>query len=387
MKFTFFSPVKIIFGSEHSEAINKETAGFGRQAFVVTGKNQQRVEGLLKELKRSGINYDCFVQRGEPRVEDISDAVSRAKQSEPDFVIALGGGSVIDAGKAIAALLANPQKIHNYLEVIGKGRGLTKKPVPMIAIPTTAGTGAEVTCNSVLKSFSHGVKVSMRSPLMYPDTAIIDPLLSITMPPEITAATGMDALTQLIEAFTSPFATPFTDALCRDGIKRVARSLQRAFHNGEDLDARMDMSLASLYSGIALANAKLGAVHGIAGPMGGMTDASHGAICASLLAPVMEQNIIQLEKNTPNSPALQKYREISAITTNKTDASLTNGIKWIKELTIKMNLKGLRALGLDETHCRLLAEHALKASSMTGNPVQYNYEEMLDLIKGTLANH
>lgn len=207
------------------------------------------------------------------------------------MVIGLGGGSVLDAGKAIAALVTNLGNVFDYLEVIGKGQPLVNAPLPFIAIPTTAGTGTEVTRNAVLGSPAHGVKVSLRSPMMLPSLAIVDPELTYGLPPEITASSGLDALTQLIEPFVSVKANPMTDAICREGIRHAAKSLRTVYHNGADASAREGMSLASLFGGLALANAALGAVHGFAGPLGGMLNAPHGAICAKLLPLVMEVNI------------------------------------------------------------------------------------------------
>ena len=206
-----------------------------------------------------------------------------------DTVIGFGGGAALDAAKAIAILMTNPGDVTDYLEIIGRGKTLTEPPVPCIAIPTTAGTGSEVTRNSVIASREERVKVSLRSPLMLPKVVVVDPELTYDLPPAITASTGVDALTQLIEPFVCSRANPLTDGLCQEGIERVARSLRRAFESagrGEapaDAAAREDMAVASLFGGLALANAGLGAVHGLAAPLGGMIGAPHGAVCAALL--------------------------------------------------------------------------------------------------------
>ncbi len=245
---------------------------------------------------------------------------------EADLVVGMGGGSVIDAAKAIAALLTNPGDPLDYLEVIGRGLPLANACAPMMAIPTTAGTGAEVTRNAVLASPAHRVKVSLRSASMLPDVAIVDPELTLSMPPAVTAATGLDALTQCLEPFVSHLATPLTDGFCREGLARAARSLRRAYHHGSDVAARRDMALASLCGGLALANAKLGAVHGFAGPIGGMFDAPHGAVCARLLPLVMTANVRALEERSPNSPALVRYAEVAKIVTGDADASIADGV-------------------------------------------------------------
>jgi len=380
MKFNFFSPVKIVFGPGSSEHVFPLAAEMGQRAFVVTGKNPGRAAGLFSGLEKAGISYQVYSQTGEPYVEQVALGAEQARKEGAEFIIAQGGGSVLDAGKAIAALVTNQRDIFEYLEVIGKGEPLAEKPVPLVVLPTTSGTGAEATCNAVLGSRDHGVKVSLRSPFMYPDTAVIDPELAVPMPRGITAFTGMDALTQLIEAFVSRFAAPFTDALCREGLSRVARSFRKAFDNGDEIDARSDMCLASLLSGIALANAKLGAVHGIAGPMGGMVEMPHGLICARLLAPVMEANLKQLTACCPDSPVVLKLREIARILTADPHAGIHDGIAWIKTMAEHMKIPGFSAFGFDAAMADLVAGKSLKASSMKGNPVRFTRGQISDIL-------
>ena len=234
-----------------------------------------------------------------------------------DLIIGLGGGSAIDTGKAIAALLTNAGDPLDYLEVIGRGQALTDAPAPFIAIPTTAGTGAEVTRNAVLASPEHRVKVSLRSPLMLPRVALVDPELTYGLPPAITASTGLDALTQLIEPFVSIRANPLTDAICRDGMRRAARSLRRAYEEGTMLPPARTWP-ASLFGGLALANAGLGAVHGFAGPLGGLFPAPHGVICARLLPLIVEANVRALQERKPNTSVLQRYAEVARLTADRT---------------------------------------------------------------------
>ncbi len=402
MNFTFFSPVNIIFGSGTAgnlwaaiestlRAGASPPSPFPRKALVVTGKNSSRAENVIRVLHSFNIEYDILCQDGEPVVEEIIPEIEKARRSHIDIVIAQGGGSVIDTGKAMAALITNTRDIMTYLEVIGQGAPLTRKPLPLIALPTTAGTGAEATCNAVLSSLEHQVKISLRSSTMYPDAAIVDPMLSLSMPRHITAATGMDALTQLIESFTSRFSNPFTDALCRDGIIRVARSLKKVWDQPDNLNARSDMSLAGLYSGITLANAKLGAVHGIAGPMGGMTHAPHGMICARLLGPVMRENITTLESESqpfsglsmpfaPDSivsnPVLTKYLEISRMLSGNPEAGIQEGLEWIEALVDQMHINKITDMGLKPVQHSLLARKAMQAGSMKGNPVRLTLEQI-----------
>ena len=239
----------------------------------------------------------------------MEQGVELAKAERCELVIGFGGGSALDAAKAIAAMLANGGELLDYLEIIGRGKPLTKPSAPFIAIPTTAGTGAEVTRNAVLASPEHKVKVSLRSPLMLAKVAVVDPELTYDLPSALTASTGLDALTQLIEPFVCNRANPMTDGLCVEGLRRAARSLRMAFGKGRDQDAREDMAVASLFGGMALSNAGLGAVHGFAGPIGGSFSAPHGAICAALLPHVMAMNLRALRQRDPHGAALFRYEE------------------------------------------------------------------------------
>ena len=329
MYFEFATASRIIFGSGSLSEMEDIVADMGQRALVVLGGTALRAAALLDYLSNSGISYVTFYVLGEPTTETARDGTQLARRERCDLVIGFGGGSVIDTGKAIAALLSNGGDPLDYLEVIGWGEPITQPSEPYIAIPTTAGTGAEVTRNAVLGSPEHRVKVSLRSPHMLPRVALVDPDLSHSMPPPITASTGLDALTQVLEPYVSPFATPVTDAFCLDGLHRAARSLLRVYRSGDDARGREDMALVSLYGGLALANAKLGAVHGIAGPLGGMFDAPHGAVCAALLPQVMVVNIRALRERQPDSEALERYVEVAQILTGNPDASADDGTAWV----------------------------------------------------------
>ena len=291
----------------------------------------------------------------------------------------------MDSAKAIAALIHNKGPVQEYLEVIGKARPLENPPIPCIAIPTTAGTGAEVTRNAVLTSEEHKVKVSLRSPKMFPHIALVDPGLTVPMPPALTASTGMDALTQLLESWVSKKATPITDSLCMEGIRRAARSLPEAYRDGSHMDARSDMSLASLISGMTLTNAGLGAVHGIAGPLGGMCAVPHGVACAVLLPFVMETNIRALEKSDPKSPVLTKILKASKIMTGSDSAHVEDSIQWLRKLCLDLNIPPLSQCGLEALHIPTLAAQSLKTSSMKGNPVELSEEEIQKIIEKAFA--
>jgi alcohol dehydrogenase class IV len=297
------------------------------------------------------------------------------------LVIGFGGGSALDAGKAIAAMLTNDGDVLDYLEVIGGGKPLVRSPAPLLAIPTTAGTGAEVTRNAVLSSPEHRLKVSLRSPLMLPKVALVDPELTRDLPPALTASTGLDALTQLIEPYVSSRANPMTDALCMEGIGRVARSLRAAFENGRNASAREDMALASLFGGLALANAGLGAVHGLAGVIGGMFNAPHGAICAALLPQVMAANLAALGSRDSTNPALPRYEEVARLLTGRSSATASDGVGWVARLVSDLQIPMLGAYGLKSQHVTNLVEKAKNASSMKANPIVLTREELAAVVE------
>ena len=362
--FEFATANRILFGAGKLAEVVPAVKALGQRALVVTGKSVERAQPLLDLLT----NIECVTHPipGEPKIVDVQSGVDAAVGCE--VIIAMGGGSAIDAGKAIAALLSNPGDPFDYLEVIGKGRPLVNAPLPFIAIPTTAGTGAEVTRNAVLASPEHKVKVSLRHPLMLPQLAIVDPLLTYGLPPNITATTGMDALTQLIEPFTCRRANPFTDAICREAIPRAAHALRSAF-TGNDEAAREDMAYASLSGGIALANSGLGAVHGFAAPIGGMFDAPHGAVCAALLP----QSFAINAKHAP-----KRFGEVAKM------LGTDDGATWLRELASDLKIPGLVSYGITDDDFPVIIEKAKCASSMKANPVDLSDDELADILQAAL---
>ncbi len=381
MKFEFATASRIIFGPGTTSEVFPIAGRMGKCAFVVTGGSIERAQFLIDQLQENKIECITFSVQGEPTTEVIKAGTETARKAQSEFVISIGGGSVLDTGKAIAAMLTNPGELEDYLEVIGPGKPLIIKAAPHIAIPTTAGTGTEVTRNSVIGVTEHKVKVSMRSHLMIPSIAIVDSVLTHSMPPSITAFTGLDALTQLIEAFVSLKFNPMTDGICREGISAAGRSLQKAFENGSDANAREDMSLAALFGGLALANAGLGAVHGFAGPLGGMISAPHGAICAALLPFVMEINVRALQVRKPDSKALERYNIIAQILTKNSRAKSMDAVKWILQLCKSMQIPSLEKLGLKEQDFPETAAKSRKSSSMKGNPIELNDDELIEILK------
>jgi alcohol dehydrogenase class IV len=383
MRFEFATAARIIFGPGTVSQAAPLAREMGQRALVTIGLKADRAAALLAALIAADLSYVTLPVPGEPTVE-LARAGAQLVQAEGcDLVIGLGGGSAIDAGKAIAALAANGGDPLDYLEVVGRGQPLSRTSLPLIAIPTTAGAGAEVTRNAVLASSQHGVKASLRSPSMLPRLAIVDPELTYSLPPEITASTGLDALTQLIEPFVSSRANPMTDALCREGMMRAARSLRRAYEDGQDVAAREDMALASLFGGLALANAGLGAAHGFAGPVGGMFSAPHGAVCAAFVPHVMAVNVRALAAREPANPALARYDEIARILTGDPRSGAEDGVRWICSLCAALRIPPLSTYGVTRADFPALIEKTAVASSTKANPISLTPGELSEIL--TLA--
>jgi alcohol dehydrogenase class IV len=380
MRFEFATATRIIFGAGTVQEVASHAAGFGRRALLVTGSDPERAASLVAQLEGEEIEVTTYPVAGEPTTTVVLEGVSKAREFEAQVIIGFGGGSALDAGKAIAALANNEGDIYDYLEVIGRGQALIEPPASYIAIPTTAGTGTEVTRNAVLASAEHQVKVSLRSPLMLPRLAIIDPELTYSLPPEVTASTGLDALTQVMEPFVSVFANPLTDAICREGMWRAGRSLRLAYERGDDAVAREDMALTSLFGGLALANAKLGAVHGFAGPIGGMFPAPHGVICARLLPLVMEANVRVLQAQDPGSPALARYDEVAQLLTGNGEARAADGLAWVQSLSQALAIPLLSEYGLLAADFPEIVVKSSKASSMKGNPIVLTEAELTGIL-------
>ena len=380
MEFEFATAGRIIFGRGTVQQIAPLASKMGRRWCVVTGASPDRAAELLAQLRQRDLEITTLTVSGEPTTDSALAGGSKARQAGCDAVIGIGGGSVLDTGKVIAALLTNSGPLMEYLEVIGKGQPLSNPSAPYIAVPTTAGTGAEATRNAVLGSPTHRVKVSMRSPYMLPALAVVDPELTYSMPPAVTASTGLDAFTQLLEAFVSNQSNPMTDALCREGLRRAARSLPVAYESGSNPEAREDMALASLFGGIVLANAKLGAVHGFAGPLGGMYPASHGTVCAILLPHILEANLAALQNRMPQSQTLERFTEIARIVSGRTQANAQEGVDWVHDLCRKLNVPTLESLGVAKADLQTVVEKSKNASSMKGNPVKLTDSELLDAL-------
>jgi alcohol dehydrogenase class IV len=378
--FEFATATRIVFGAGKARELPTAARLFGRRPLVATGSSPERHARLIRGFDSAV----TFAVTGEPTLALVRDGVQLALSAGCDFVVAIGGGSAIDAGKAIAVLAPNSGEPLNYLEVIGQARPIARDPLPFVAVPTTAGTGSEATRNAVLGSPEHRVKASLRDARMLPRLAVVDPELALGLPPAITAATGLDALTQLIEAYTCCRANPMTDALCLEGIRLAAGALRRVYTNGQDLAARTEMSLASLFSGIALANAGLGAVHGFAAAIGGIFPAPHGAVCATLLPHVMDANLKALRKRAPDSDALRRYHVLARLLTGNPQADATDGASWVRQLAADLQIPPLRRYGLTNEHLPELVSKAAQASSMKANPLPLTSGELQNILLSAL---
>jgi len=457
VSFELATATRILFGPGRLAETPGAIAALGaRRALLVTGRSARHSAAFQEALGARGIAAVVFPVAGEPSVDLAREGVARALAERCDAVIAMGGGSALDCGKAIAALAANGGDPLDYLEVLGRGRPLTLPSLPFVAIPTTAGTGSEVTRNAVLGSREAQVKASLRSPLMLARLAVVDPDLLAGAPPFVLASSGLDALSQLVEPYLSARANPLTDALAREGICRSARSLRRACLMSEqaappdaspqrvgrravnergacggaavderaemseqaappdaspqrvgrravnergacaaqpltssrldapDAAAREDLALASLFGGLCLANAGLGAVHGFAAPVGGMFSAPHGAVCAALLAPALDVNLRALRARAPEHPATGRFRELAAWLTGRVDAAPEDGIAWIAELCRALHIPGLAHHGMTAADVPAVVSKAKAASSMRANPIALTDGELTEIAERSL---
>ena len=383
MQFEFATATRILFGAGTVRQLGGIAASIGKCILVVYNLPEARTAPVFNDLTARGLRVVPFAINGEPTVTIVAEGVKLADHNGCDLVVGFGGGSAIDGAKAVAALTTNPGDIYNYLEVIGKGLPITNQPIPIIAIPTTAGTGAEVTRNAVIGVPEYQMKVSLRSPLLLPKLAIIDPDLTVGLPPNITASTGLDALTQLIEAYVSIKANPLTDTICRGGIERVVHSLRKAYEV-DDPCAREEMSLASLFGGLALANSGLGTVHGFASVLGGMYPAPHGAICSQLLPSVMEANLRALQARMPESQALRRYRDVAQIVTGTSEAGAVDGIAWVRMLCNQLHVSPLSVYGITSWDFPQIIEKTAQASSTKANPIQLTPDELREVLGSSL---
>jgi len=387
--FELAAPARIVFGAGTVRGLGALAHTHGGHALVVVGRSVARATTVVQLLEEAGLQATTFSVAGEPSVETARAGVAAARAAGCDLVVGFGGGSALDAAKAIAALLGNGGDPLDYLEVVGRGRSLVRPSLPFIAVPTTAGTGSEVTKNAVLASSEHGVKASLRSPLMLARAAIVDPDLLEGLPASVIASSGLDALSQLVEPFLSARANPFSDGLAREGIRRSAGALGQAYaaaRAGGQVAAadREALALASLFGGLCLANAGLGAVHGFAAPLGGMFAAPHGAVCAALLVPVLRVNLAALRARAPDGTAQGRFAELAALLSGRPEATAEEGIAALTELSRTLEVPGLARYGVSPADVPALVAKARVASSMKGNPVALTDDELTEIVVAAL---
>jgi alcohol dehydrogenase class IV len=377
-------PSDIRFGAGRVSEVPGVLADLGAsRVLVVTGRTTSRADGIRSALNDAEISSVVFGVVTEPSVERVRAGLDLLLETGCNAVLGFGGGSALDVAKAVAVLATSGTDLMDHLEIIGAGRPLERPGLPCVAVPTTAGTGSEVTRNAVLSG--GGVKASLRSPLLLPKVALVDPDLLIGVPKPTIAASGMDALSQLMEPLLSQRANPFTDALARDGIRRSARSLRRAYQEGmDDSGVREDLAMASLFSGICLANSGLGVVHGLAAALAARLSAPHGAVCAATLAAAVDVNLRALRERAPEHPALPRITEVATLLTGRSDATAEDAIAWLQELTGALSIPGLASYGLSHDEIDAVGRAAQNASSMRGNPIKLSDQEVSEIVTRSL---
>ena len=385
VRFEIATPAEIRFGAGRATEVPEALAGLGvRRALVITGATPQRADGVRVALADAGIASEVFPVSGEPSLDVVRAGVSAFTRAGCDGVLGYGGGSALDAAKAVAALAASGTDPLEHLEVIGEGQPLTVPSLPCVAVPTTAGTGSEVTRNAVLSAGQ--TKASLRSPSLLPRMAIVDPDLLRGLPQSAIASGGLDALSQVLEPFLSARANPFADAMAREGMQRSARSLRRAWDYEMDSDpaVREDLAIVSLFGGLCLANSGLGAVHGFAAALGARFEAPHGAVCGALLPATFEANWRALRQRDPDHPALARMSEVARLLTGDPTANVEAAVIWLKNLKESLGVPGLAPYGLTDSQIPALVEAAKKANSMRANPITLSDEELAEILARSL---
>lgn len=382
--FNFASVPRIIFGNGKISALPGLIKQYGGSAILVTGKKSfiESLAGarLLSDLEKHRIRVSHIIVGSEPSPETVDQAVFALRFIKPDIVVSIGGGSVLDAGKAISAMIPVTGPVADYLEGIGNREHPGIK-IPFIAVPTTSGTGSEATKNAVIsRTGKNGFKRSLRHDKLVPDIALIDPELTAGCPPDITAASGMDCFTQLTEAFLSVKAISYTDALAVEGLKAVRDSLLPAYRNGDDINARAGMSFAALTSGICLANAGLGVIHGFASSVGGYYDIPHGLICGTLMGQANDVTVRALRQGRGDQAALRKYAFLGRLfcgDENVSDEVHTERfISYLHHLTSELGLPGLKRMGVKEEDIRDICLQ----TECKNNPVRLEQDELIELL-------
>lgn len=370
----------IIFGSGKLKTLPNLLEPFGSNILLITGKRSfvqsENWDKLLLHFESAKVHWSHYVIDKEPTPELVDTCISEFSGQKFDAVVAIGGGSVMDAGKAISAMFCQQGSVKDYLEGVGT-RNPTGEKVPYIAVPTTAGTGSEATKNGVISEIGeNGFKKSIRHDNYVPDIALIDPELALNTPADITAQSGMDAFTQLLESYLSTNANPATDALAVDGLRNIRDGLVKCVEEADNLEAREKMAYAALNSGITLANAGLGTIHGFASSVGGFFDIPHGLICARMMAPVNRITVEKLKKYDQENVALSKYARAGKLFSKDKNASdpyyVDLLLETIEKYTAELRIEGLAKYGVKEKDF----EAVISKTGNKNNPIALDSEEL-----------
>ncbi|QIL84634.1 iron-containing alcohol dehydrogenase [Vibrio sp. HDW18] len=381
--FQFMTATRIIFGEGSLDNALSIISQYGYSVLLISGKTPQRYTPVVAYLQQQKLRYQHVQVTGEPNITMVEETALLGRRFNPDMVVAIGGGSVLDMGKAVAAVIPNQGNVYDYVEVVGRSVPLKAKPLPFIAIPTTASSGSEVTRNAVLRSAQDRVKVSLRSPEMLADVAIIDPTLTYGADRLISGRGALDAFTHVMEAYVCGQSNPLTDMICEEGLRRLSRSIIPACLR-DDKKARSDLSFAAMLGGMASTNAKLGAAHGLAAALGGKLEAPHSVITARLAPIVMRENI-QVAREAGRSDILQRYQTISRILTGRKNAGVEDSILWVNMMLEKLSIPNLTDFGVCTTSFERVATDALKSTSIKGNPMPLTVQRLTHILQQVCA--
>lgn len=393
LAFEFATTPRVWFGPGALERLGEHAARHGRRALLVTGAGALERAGVVARavasLAAAGVGAERLAFAGEPDTLVVDRGARAARAAGCDLVVGLGGGSALDAGKAIACLLGNGGEALDYLEVVGRGRPVARPPAPFIAVPTTAGTGAEATRNAVVADAASGVKASIRHESLLPRVALLDPALTHSLPPDVTARTGLDAIVQLIEPYVSSRDHPMVDALALEGLRRAAPALPRAYADGGDAAAREDLMLAALWSGIALSHCGLGAAHALAGPLGGAFPVPHGVACAATMPFAMAANLRAAGRAPGGEATVRRYadvaRALGAAGGEGDPEAAAAGAERMRELCELLNVPKLAAYGVTRDAIPALVERAQRTSSMKANPVALTAADLAGVLERAIG--
>lgn len=392
-RFEFTAPPLVVFGEGSLARLGELAARHGRRAWLVTGAGALERTGALgralDSLAAAGVTVSRQVVAGEPRTDDADLGAREAREAGCDLVVGLGGGSALDLAKAVACLLGNGGEALDYLEVVGRGRPVAKPAAPLVLAPTTAGTGSEATRNSVLADAASGVKASIRHESLLPRVALLDPALTHTLPPEVTARAGLDAIVQLIEPYVSRREHPMADALALEGLRRAAPALPRAYADGEDAEARADLMLAAMWSGLALAHCGLGAAHALAGPLGGAFPVPHGTACAATIPYAMAANLNAAARGAAVPGTVRRYADVAramgAAGEEPDEAAAAAGAGHLLELCALLNVPKLAVYGVTPAAIPDLVARAKATSSMKANPADLTDDELAGILEQAIG--